>query len=222
VPMNRPVLNPLRAATTTQRIPLAIALLIGGGLATAWIVSYRHALELHLTLHERYCLRCETGDWQWMVISYSELIRFDTRTISKSPVLTVQVPVVVNDARKLAWRYKIPGTRFREWWPCIQNARAYQLTITPYVGRLNVRGPIVAPIIMQARTGVDARVLGTPCWLPLACVGVLGILLLWRMYARAQVSREGHCRNCGYDLRMTPQRCPECGMAPPESSGTRN
>ena len=218
--MDHSVQNLLRAATAIQRILLAVVLVTGVGLIAVWIVSYRTPIDLHLTLHERYCVRCEQGSWQWIVASYSQLIRFDKRTVVTRPVtspvlLTVQVPVVENDARKLAWRYEIPGWRFKQW-PCIQNSRLYNLTVFPYVGQLRGSGRIFAPVVMRVNSGVDARVWAAPCWFLLACASVMGLLIVWRIYARIAdvLGAQGYCRSCGYDLRMTPERCPECGIIP--------
>ncbi len=45
----------------------------------------------------------------------------------------------------------------------------------------------------------------------LLLVGTPLILIVFRLYRRRASFRAGHRPACGYDLRATPERCPECG-----------
>jgi hypothetical protein len=53
--------------------------------------------------------------------------------------------------------------------------------------------------------------LAWPSWLQAAVLAIAPILWLRRQQRLAARPRPGCCLNCGYDLRATPERCPECG-----------
>jgi hypothetical protein len=51
-----------------------------------------------------------------------------------------------------------------------------------------------------------------PAWFPALAFGVLPTLAVVRRLRR-RCHPAGCCQHCGYDLRATPDRCPECGRA---------
>jgi hypothetical protein len=53
-----------------------------------------------------------------------------------------------------------------------------------------------------------------PYWLLLAGTTVIPATWLLHRYRHRRRSNEGRCSACGYDLRATPDRCPECGTIP--------
>jgi hypothetical protein len=72
------------------------------------------------------------------------------------------------------------------------------------------RFPCVAPLTVPYVRG-----LVIPFWSVALLSGVIAVYLT-RRYNTWQVRRRaGLCENCGYDLRASSDRCPECGAAIP-------
>jgi hypothetical protein len=66
----------------------------------------------------------------------------------------------------------------------------------------------------SASWGGQMSLVSIPFWFLVLVSCVLP--LVWAGEARRIYRRQstGHCPNCGYDLRATPNRCPECGTIP--------
>jgi hypothetical protein len=60
----------------------------------------------------------------------------------------------------------------------------------------------------------NSHAIGMPLWLCAILFGYLGV----RARRRARKPEPGFCHVCGYDLRATPDRCPECGAVPAKTA----
>jgi hypothetical protein len=67
--------------------------------------------------------------------------------------------------------------------------------------------------ISASKLVVRLRTLSVPYWALAALAAAPRLVLLARDSRRARRVRDGVCPSCGYDLRATPGRCPECGTA---------
>ena len=89
-----------------------------------------------------------------------------------------------------------------------EQPRSFVNTVRRPIGAGDKFGPTVAGFGWMRDS--NAYFLGLPFWMLLPAAAGLSIWL-WR--ARPPKHAAGVCRRCGYDLRATPDRCPECGAA---------
>jgi hypothetical protein len=62
------------------------------------------------------------------------------------------------------------------------------------------------------------RFVNIPYWFLALSAAVPPLVALKRIRKRRRLSRPGLCAVCGYDLRASPERCPECGAIPSPNS----
>lgn len=102
------------------------------------------------------------------------------------------------------WRYEKPG-------PSDQSGRwlGFSLfrsdgTIYPASAHQPRQGPAVA---------MATRMVTIPYWFLAIFLASLPVIFVIRRWPAARRGAAGRCPGCGYDLRASPDCCPECGMA---------
>lgn len=64
----------------------------------------------------------------------------------------------------------------------------------------------------------SADIIRIPFWFLTLATATASASCFWR--SRGHRSHAGSCSRCGYDLRATPDRCPECGQVPKNAKAT--
>lgn len=110
-----------------------------------------------------------------------------------------------------------PSTQAAFWdeWSRLPARFPYRMRLGPGQGGVMVVGPRPTQPGSRAFSINLQRQGRTTTWLIPTLSGAAGIVLLgWPHWKRIGRRRAGMCRRCGYDLRATPDRCPECGTVP--------
>ena len=74
-----------------------------------------------------------------------------------------------------------------------------------FVGNYSING--ISNILVQ----YTGQVVSAPAWVFLVIGAILPLISLRRWLISVRHRRTSRCVTCGYDVRATPDRCPECG-----------
>jgi len=160
------------------------------GLAILSLAAFILLIVLWSTSYFRYRLFSHEG--RLLVLAVNEDTFTDEWLRSKPPT--------AND-----WKLLLPPNTWRRFGIEI----APTTTISNYSFTFNSGGKDVT-MLMPLRYWE----LAIPYWMLAILAAVIPILRLPAIIKRRIRRRKGRCIVCGYDLRATPDRCPECGTMP--------
>jgi len=105
--------------------------------------------------------------------------------------------------------------------PLVAGWRFGSLDLNFYAG-----SPVIEPSVRRSWYGFSTRHgpaddawFSMPWAYPCAIAALLPAMRSAAWYRRRRRRPAGSCRSCGYDLRATPDRCPECGTATSVAGG---
>lgn len=150
--------------------------------------------------------------WRWDFVHWSQSFRPGVETLSVSlyssgagiaVYLGVQRPENAGEADDSGWRWG-----------------SYGPSIIPYGAAVPANRWGFGHDSLRHPIGHWGRIV-FPIWLPATIFALLPLARGALAIRYCRRIRQGNCRFCGYDLRATPDRCPECGTPAAQKRATR-
>lgn len=111
---------------------------------------------------------------------------------------------------------KIPEVRYQYWGFGYGESRSDTISRQAWLRDTVRRNPLLSPYDPRiAAVRSPPAILQLPLWFCAMIFAILPAIHIARYVRDRRRSITGRCAQCGYDLRATPERCPECGAVVP-------